>query len=172
MGKIVKKILLIIILLFFIINPSYAAQKTEKIFYGYCKDYLDLSTYKYDSAKNAFSVDILYDITGGGDAIPVKSPYDKNVINFVTLGTKYYPATGQVKVWYKGFSSEHMYYEPYNPKIFNDDNDTYVWTIISTRKSYRNNYAELVTGKLFKAYKEGKLSEEGFKESVEVYYKK
>ncbi len=137
----------------------------------YCNDYLDLTTYKYDSVKNTFSVDILCDITGGGDAIPYTCPYDKDYIEFVILGTKYYPATGQVKVWYKGFSTEHMYYEPYNPKIYNNSNDVYVNTITEMRNYYRNNFAQLVTGELFEAYKKGKLDEEGFKDSVWVSHK-
>ena len=100
-----KKLFLIIYIFIF----SFAlCQEQGRYLYGDPECFYDLNTYKYDKTHEKYFIDTIIDVTAGGDAELIKSPYDKNDIFYIILETQYNKKTNSLKAKYKGFVSGNM----------------------------------------------------------------
>ena len=95
-----KKIVFCIIV-FLMFSIAAIGQEENRYYFGsISSDFYDIKTFKYNSLKNKYSIDIFHEVNDR-----IKSPYDENDIIYLIFATNYYPKNNKLKIKYKGFLS-------------------------------------------------------------------
>ena len=115
-----KRVLLFVFI--FLANSTLACNKnfqnnlnkTNFINKGYLS--YDLNSYKYNSKKNLYIVDVMEELDPGGDMGNINCPYENGYITHLIYSTKYIPKKKYFKVKYKGFMCATGEYKYENSK--------------------------------------------------------